>query len=108
MEDWEGDLFAEPVDALVNPVNCVGVMGKGLALAFKTRFPANFAMYQLACERGQVRPGKILVHGRRLDPPFFILNFPTKRHWRDDSLLSDIEEGLRVGSPSPLSLPTPI
>jgi len=75
-----GDLFAAPVDCLINPVNCVGVMGKGLALQFKLHYPAMFASYQEACRAGRLRPGGLHIwpepDGTR------IINFPTKRHWR--------------------------
>ena len=87
-----GDIFNEPAEALVNPVNCVGVMGRGLALEFRQRFPGNYAEYRRACREGRVRPGRMLVHhenGR------CIINFPTKRHWRDDSRIEDLREGLK-------------
>lgn len=84
-------------DALVNPVNCVGVMGKGLALEFKKRFPYNFKVYQEACESGQMQPGKMLVvplGGKPTLASKCIINFPTKRHWRNPSRMEDIEAGL--------------
>lgn len=86
------------VQALVNPVNCVGVMGAGLALQFKRAWPDNFNAYAQACKAGQVRPGKVFVvdlaaHGQT--SPRWIMNFPTKRHWRDASRLEDIDAGLR-------------
>ncbi|WP_218133710.1 macro domain-containing protein [Lentzea fradiae] len=77
-------------DALVNAVNCVGVMGKGLALQFKQRFPAYFDAYASACAAGEVRLGR--VHVTRLDRWF--VSFPTKRHFRSRSKLSDIASGL--------------
>lgn len=90
-----GDLLAEPVEALVNSVNCVGVMGRGVALQFKRAFPENFAAYEAACRRGEVQPGKMFVFETgHLTPPRFIINFPTKRHWRGQSRLEDIEAGL--------------
>ena len=90
-----GDILASGADALVNPVNCVGVMGKGLALGFKRAFPGNFQAYVEACRHGEVQPGRILaVATGSTTPPRFILNFPTKRHWRDGSRLEDIEAGL--------------
>jgi O-acetyl-ADP-ribose deacetylase (regulator of RNase III) len=90
-----GDLLAARVEALVNPVNCVGVMGKGLALAFRRAFPDNFHAYQAACRAGVLRPGCVFVveQGRGLVPRFLI-NLPTKRHWRDRARLEDIDAGL--------------
>ena len=79
IEDAAGDLFAAKVDALVNAVNTVGVMGKGLALAFKQRYPDYFAAYQRACKTGDVTVGKIFVFGRATSARW-ILTFPTKRH----------------------------
>ena len=90
-----GDILAEDVEALVNTVNCVGVMGRGVALQFKKRFPDNFRAYSLACGRGEVQPGRMFVfETRRLTNPRYIINFPTKRHWRGNSRLEDIEAGL--------------
>jgi len=93
-----GDMFSEPVDALVNTVNCVGVMGKGVALEFKQRWPDNFKMYKAACEAKTLTPGRILTYENRFlfgaDGPRFLINFPTKSHWRSPSKLSYIEDGL--------------
>lgn len=90
-----GDLFAEPVDAIVNTVNCVGVMGKGLALEFKRRYPGNFEAYRAACQAGQVRPGRVFVYrASGIGMPRFIINFPTKTHWRGRSRLEWIDDGL--------------
>lgn len=93
-----GDIFAERVEALVNSVNCVGVMGRGIALEFKNRFPKNYQAYRAACQRGDVQPGNMFVY-EFLEPSFapaprYIINFPTKRHWRSKSKLADIEAGL--------------
>lgn len=93
--EFQGDIFLAPAEALVNPVNCVGVMGKGLALQFKQRFPANFHAYREACRKGLVRPGKVFIFDTGGTSPRFIINFPTKRHWRDRSRLEDIRAGLR-------------
>ena len=92
----EGSPFDASVDALVNTVNTVGVMGKGIALEFKTRFPANFKDYERACELGEVRLGEVFVFDfERLFPqPRWIFNFPTKEHWRSPSLMANIEAGL--------------
>ena len=90
-----GDLFAEPADAIVNTVNCAGVMGKGLALQFKKRFPGNYAAYRAACEAGQVRPGRVFVYrASGIGMPRFIINFPTKDDWRKPSRLAWIDDGL--------------
>ena len=91
----QGDLLAENAEALVNTVNCVGVMGRGIALQFKKRFPDNYKFYEKSCKTGEVVPGKMLVYKSEnlLDPPY-IINFPTKRHWRGNSKVEDIENGL--------------
>jgi len=92
-----GDIFAEDSEALVNTVNCVGVMGRGIALQFKNAFPENFKAYAGACKRGEVQPGYMFVfETRQLTNPRFIINFPTKRHWRGKSRIEDIEAGLRA------------
>lgn len=92
-----GDLLTEPAEALVNAVNCVGVMGRGIALQFKRAFPENFQAYELRCRRGEMRPGKMFVFElRRTTGPRYIINFPTKRHWRGHSRMADIEAGLRA------------
>lgn len=90
-----GDIFAENVEALVNSVNCVGVMGRGIALQFKNMFPENFKSYTAACKRNEVKPGRMFVHeSGQMTNPRYIINFPTKRHWRGKSRLEDIEAGL--------------
>lgn len=90
-----GDILAEDAEALVNTVNCVGVMGRGIALQFKNAFPENFKAYEAACHRDEVQPGRMFVFAtRQLTNPKYIINFPTKRHWRGKSRLSDIEAGL--------------
>lgn len=90
-----GDILAEEADALVNTVNCVGVMGRGVALQFKRAWPENFKAYAAACRRQEVQPGRMFVFETgRLVPPRYIINFPTKRHWRDKSRIEDIESGL--------------
>jgi len=95
MEYKTGDILAADTEALVNTVNCVGVMGRGIALQFKNAFPANFHAYERACQRNEVQPGRMFVfntHG--LTNPRFIINFPTKRHWRGKSRMEDIDSGL--------------
>ena len=90
-----GDLFREDVEALVNTVNCVGVMGRGIALQFKRMFPENFRAYAEACRRAEVRPGRMFVYeSDRMVNPRYIINFPTKRHWRSKSRMEDIDAGL--------------
>ena len=92
-----GDLLAEDAEALVNAVNCVGVMGRGIPLQFKKAFPENFWACSEACKRNEVRPGRMFVfETRQLANPRYIVNFPTKRHWRGKSRMEDIEEGLRA------------
>lgn len=95
----QGNLFAEAVDALVNPVNTVGVMGKGLALQFKKRYPLNFQLYRKAYQTGELKVGKMLVtkiETETSEPilPKYIINFPTKEHWRSKSKIEYIESGL--------------
>ena len=90
-----GDIFTEDSEAIVNSVNCVGVMGRGIALQFKNMFPDNFKAYAAACKRGEVKPGSMFVfETSRLTNPRYIVNFPTKRHWRGKSRVEDIESGL--------------
>ena len=91
-----GDILAEDVEALVNTVNCVGVMGRGVALQFKKAYPQNFKAYADACTRKKVRLGRVFVHALNQSVnPRYIINFPTKNHWRDRSRLGDIEAGLK-------------
>ena len=92
-----GNLLDADVEAIVNTVNCVGVMGKGLALQFKQRFPENFHQYQQACQAGEVKAGQMLiVPTGRLINPRCIINSPTKRHWKNPSRLEDIQTGLQT------------
>lgn len=86
--------FTTGAEALVNTVNVVGVMGKGLALQFKQRFPANFEAYAAACRRGEVKIGAMFVFATGVPPPRFIFNFPTKRHWRAPSQIEYVRDGL--------------
>ena len=95
VEVTSGDLFEADVDAITNPVNCVGVMGKGLALAFKKRFPDNFAAYRDACDNGECAIGRVFVFDPGEDhSPRFIVNFPTKDDWRNPSAIDFIHQGL--------------
>lgn len=92
----QGDILDADADALVNTVNCVGVMGRGIALQFKQAFPDNFRAYAKACDRGEVQPGRMFVVETGALAPRFIVNFPTKRHWRGKSKIQDIESGLEA------------
>lgn len=89
-----GDMLIAQVDALVNPVNTVGVMGKGLALQVKRAFPPVYSAYRSACLRGELRLGEMQVCRTEREQPRFVVNFPTKGHWRDKSVLHWIEAGL--------------
>jgi O-acetyl-ADP-ribose deacetylase (regulator of RNase III) len=92
----KGNLLEAPVEALVNTVNEVGVMGKGVALMFREAFPDSAEEYQEAGARGEVHVGRVLVtHNAALVGPRWILHFPTKKHWRNPSRLEWIREGLR-------------
>src|SRR5258708_28155490 len=92
-----GDIFQVDAEALVNTVNCVGIMGRGIALQFKNVYPENFKAYEAACRRGEVQPGRMFVfETRQLTNPKYIINFPTKRHWRGKSRMEDIDAGLRA------------
>ena len=95
IEFIKGNLLEAKADALVNTVNTVGVMGKGIALQFRETFPENYKFYQKACKQGAVQIGKMLVfdHGQFVNPRF-IVNFPTKSHWREKSKLEDVKAGL--------------
>ena len=87
-----GDLFQSPAKVLVNTVNTVGVMGKGIALKFKRIYPEMFAAYRNHCERGDLKIGQLFLYKT---PNKWILNFPTKKHWRNPSKVEYIEAGLR-------------
>jgi O-acetyl-ADP-ribose deacetylase (regulator of RNase III) len=92
----QGNLLDANVDAVVNTVNTVGVMGKGIALMFKEKFPDNYKAYAAACKRGEVRVGQMFVTASpELAGPRWIINFPTKQHWRNPSKLQWVIDGLR-------------
>jgi O-acetyl-ADP-ribose deacetylase (regulator of RNase III) len=92
----QGNLLEARVEALVNTVNTVGVMGKGIALMFKERFAENFRRYAAACKAREVQTGKMFVTPvHELDGPRWIVNFPTKQHWRSPSRLEWVQEGLQ-------------
>jgi O-acetyl-ADP-ribose deacetylase (regulator of RNase III) len=92
----EGNLLEAKVEALVNTVNTAGVMGKGIALMFKEAFPENFRAYEDACKKNEVNVGSVFVTERKdlLGGPKWIVNFPTKKHWRNPSKLDWIKDGL--------------
>lgn len=92
-----GNLLAAPTEALVNTVNTVGIMGRGIAVQFKQAYPAMFREYERACKAGEMKLGKMHVFdvGGLAGGPCWIINFPTKGHWREDSRLADIEVGLK-------------
>lgn len=93
----KGNILEADAEALVNTVNCVGFMGKGIALQFKQAYPANFKAYESACHAGQVVPGRMfLFDNGRLINPRYVVNFPTKRHWRGKSRIGDVRAGLKA------------
>lgn len=92
-----GDILREDAEAIINTVNCVGVMGRGIALQFKKSFPENFKAYAAACKAKEVQPGRMFVFDTgQLTAPRYIINFPTKRHWRGASRMEDIDAGLKA------------
>jgi O-acetyl-ADP-ribose deacetylase (regulator of RNase III) len=92
----KGDILQAGAEALVNTVNCVGIMGRGIALQFKNAYPKNFKAYEVACKRNEVQPGKMFVVETGMMSPKLIINFPTKRHWRGKSRMEDVESGLEA------------
>ena len=96
IEYKQGNLLEEHTEALVNTVNCVGVMGKGIALQFKQAFPENFKQYKKACDAQEVQPGQMFISSTGQLFPKYIINFPTKRHWRGKSKIEDVESGLKA------------
>jgi O-acetyl-ADP-ribose deacetylase (regulator of RNase III) len=97
IELTQGNILEADAEALVNTVNCVGYMGKGIALQFKQAWPENFRAYERACHAREVQPGRMFVvpTGRMMNPKY-IINFPTKRHWRGASRIADIRAGLKT------------
>lgn len=95
IQEIKGNIIKTDAEALVNTVNCVGIMGKGIALQFKQAFPENFKAYEKACRDNEVMPGKMFIFetGTLINPKF-IVNFPTKRHWKGKSKIEDIQSGL--------------
>lgn len=92
----KGNMFDCKAEALVNPVNCKGISGAGLALSFKMLFPKNFIEYRDACHNKRLVIGTVFVTENKSGSPKFIVNFPTKKDWRDDSDLKFIDSGLRA------------
>jgi O-acetyl-ADP-ribose deacetylase (regulator of RNase III) len=90
----QGNLFDSQAEALVNAVNTVGVMGRGVALEFKHRFPENYLAYRVACKREEIFVGKMFVFETQLEHPCWIINFPTKQHWRNPSKFEFVRDGL--------------
>lgn len=92
----QGNLLEAHAEVLVNTVNTVGVMGKGIALMFKERFDENYRRYAAACKAGEVRTGKMFItEVHELDGPRWVVNFPTKQHWRAPSRMEWVVEGLK-------------
>ena len=92
-----GNLLQVDAEAIVNTVNCDGFMGKGIALQFKQAWPENFDAYAKACRAKEVRPGEMFIwESGRMVNPRYIINFPTKRHWRENARIEDIRCGLRA------------
>jgi O-acetyl-ADP-ribose deacetylase (regulator of RNase III) len=93
----QGNILSARADVLVNTVNCVGVMGRGIALQFAKAFPDMLKAYESLCKQEQLKPGTVHVYDlNRFQPPHYVINFPTKRHWRDKSRIEDIDAGLQA------------
>lgn len=88
----QGDLFTSSAQTLVNTVNCVGAMGKGIALEFKKRYPAMYERYKVLCKEGYIKIGSLWLY--KDDDGKWILNFPTKQHWLNPSEIDYIIQGL--------------
>ncbi len=90
-----GDILKATTEAIINPVNTAGVMGAGLAKQFHSKYPRMFKDYRDMCRLGELIPGRLHVFDREgFSPPFYIINFPTKKHWSQPSRLEYIETGL--------------
>jgi len=93
----QGDILNADVEALVNTVNCVGIMGRGVALQFRKAYPDNYTQYKAVCDRRELEPGKLFTYtNKSLTNPHYIINFPTKVHWKGNSHLDYIEKGLEA------------
>jgi O-acetyl-ADP-ribose deacetylase (regulator of RNase III) len=97
IEEATGNLLEADAEALVNTVNTVGIMGKGIALQFRQAFPEVYLEYRRACDHNELSPGSVqVVPIQRLDGPRYVINLPTKRHWKGKARLGDIDSGLRA------------
>jgi O-acetyl-ADP-ribose deacetylase (regulator of RNase III) len=95
IELTKGDILKAKADVLVNTMNCVGFMGRGIALQFGKAFPEVLKAYESACRRGEIQPGKVQSYDlNRFDQPHYVINVPTKRHWRGKSRMEDVEAGI--------------
>src|SRR4030067_3226047 len=91
----KGNILEQKTEAIVNTVNCVGVMGRGIALSFREAYPENYRAYKKACDKGEVVPGRMFVHiAGDIFSKKYIIYFPTKRHWKGKSRIEDIQSGL--------------
>lgn len=90
-----GNILKSDAEALVNTVNTVGIMGKGIALAFKNEFPENYKIYRQACDNKELKTGRVLLTTTGRFSPKYIINFPTKQHWRGNSKMDYITEGMK-------------
>ncbi len=89
------DLFQSECEALINPVNCVGVMGGGLAKIFKNKYPDMYKDYRQYCKEGKLRPGGLHIYVDVDESPEYIINFPTKDNWLEDSKIEYVIDGLK-------------
>ena len=89
----QGDIFKSSCEVIANPINCVGVMGGGLALAFKKKFPEHFETYKKMCQNGEIKVGELYVVDG--DEKHKVLLFPTKIHWKNPSLMEYVVDGLK-------------
>lgn len=97
IERTQGNIVQADAEALVNTVNCVGIMGRGIALQFRKAYPENYKFYRAVCDRNELQPGMMLVYDLgQLTNPRYVINFPTKRHWKGNSRIEDIDAGLPV------------
>ena len=92
----KGDIFNANVEAIINPCNIVGVASKGLSLIFKETFPDNYKKYLKVCKSGELYIGELFIYELKDNKFKYIINFPTKRHWKNNSVIEDINIGLKV------------
>lgn len=91
-----GNIFDSEAQCLVNPVNCVGVMGKGLALEYKIHYPEMFRFYQKMCKERKLNLGQVGFYALKINPNKIICLFPTKQHWKESSTVVAIDSGLKA------------